>query len=268
MNPKVINKEKEKANIDKLLIRLTIITLLGLASISLPFLVMNKIISNDISKIEAEIAKYNEIVQKNNQLKSENSEMEFFINRVKNIESSTTKTSEILSKVNSYVPKEITFMSLSFSDSGSISITGESDTYDAIAEFLANLEMSKEFNNAKISYINPVEKTIQVSYSNKNNNLKANTLLPVAMAGSFNIWNDIIIASDYSNDEKNASENINNNTNNINNGLNNSDTNNNNTNSHSNNNTNESNSTGTSNTNTITKYSFSISIEEVSKDGN
>lgn len=268
LNPKVINKEKEKANIDKLLIRLTIITLLGLASISLPFLVMNKIISNDISKIEAEIAKYNEIVQKNNQLKSENSEMEFFINRVKNIESSTTKTSEILSKVNSYVPKEITFMSLSFSDSGSISITGESDTYDAIAEFLANLEMSKEFNNAKISYINPVEKTIQVSYSNKNNNLKANTLLPVAMAGSFNIWNDIIIASDYSNDEKNASENINNNTNNINNGLNNSATNNNNTNSHSNNNTNESNSTGTGNTNTITKYSFSISIEEVSKDGN
>ena len=199
--------------------------------------------------------------------------MEYFIKRVKNIENSTTKTSTILAKINSYVPKEITFMSLSFSDTGSINISGESDTYSAIPEFLANLEMSEEFYNVTISYINPIEKTIEISEAAKEgtNILDGNSLLPIAMTGNFNIWENLILASDDSK-ENNIT---NNNSNNINDSsnLNNSQESND-SNKQGSSTYNDSNSTSgedsndyTTSSNTITKYSFSILIEGVSKDG-
>lgn len=261
LNPKVINKETKRANIDGILVRLPIIVSLGIIAIGLPFVVMNKLIARDIASIETDIARYTEIVKKNSDLKAENNKMEYFINRIKDIENSTTKTSDILTKINSYVPKEITFMSLSFSNSGSINITGESDTYNAIPEFLANLEMSEEFRNVTISYINPIEKTIEVSTSSKENtNLSTrNTLLPVAMTGSFDIWEEIVLVADALNENSDS-----NNTNGVGDGnwINGKNT---------GGNSNNTNSTGSSNsttiTNTVTKYSFSISIEGVSKDG-
>lgn len=306
LNPKAIIKEKKKSNIDGMLLRIPIVTLSGVLLVGCSFLAMNSIISKDITSIEGEITKYNEIVEKNTALKTENKNMEYFIDRVKNIENSTSKTSLILSKINSLVPKEITFMNLSFSDTGSINITGESDTYDAIAEFLANLQMSQEFCNATISYINPVEKVIEIAEKTKSNDLGKSSLFPLAMVGNRNIWDNIFLASDDSKENTNSnnlnsvqdnnslngqsdSNNTNttndknnnsgtNSNNNSNTGNNNSNTNNSNGNnsnatnngSNTNNNNNSgSNSNGTNkkNTKTITKYNFSISIEGVSKDG-
>ena len=265
LNPKSIDKAKGKGNLDKLLVTLTSTVLILLMVISVPFIIINSIISKDIASAEAEIVKYAEIIEKNTQLKSENSKMEYFINRIKNIENSTTKTSEVLAKINTYVPKEITFMSLSFSDSGSINISGESDTYSAIPEFLANLEMSEEFSNAKISYINPIEKTIEVSNANAiNTNISTrNSLMPIAMVGTSNIWEEIILAADDTQENNNQNNNSENNINN----------------SQENNTENEQgseNSNGSNvqnnnsqtdinkKTNTIIKYSFSISMEGVS----
>lgn len=268
LNPKAIDKAKGKGNLDKLLVTLTATVLILLMVISVPFIIINSIISKDIASAEAEIVKYAEIIEKNTQLKSENSKMEYFINRIKNIENSTTKTSEILAKINTYVPKEITFMSLSFSDSGSINISGESDTYSAIPEFLANLEMSEEFSNAKISYINPVEKTIEVSSANAiNTNISTrNSLIPVAMVGTSNVWGKIMLAADDTQENNTLSNGSENNTNNS--------QQNNNENGQSSENSNGSNvqnnnsQTATnSKTNTITKYSFSISVEGVITDG-
>ena len=268
LNPKAIDKAKGKGNLDKLLVTLTATVLILLMVISVPFIIINSIISKDIASAEAEIVKYAEIIEKNTQLKSENSKMEYFINRIKNIEDSTTKTSEILAKINTYVPKEITFMSLSFSDSGSINISGESDTYSAIPEFLANLEMSEEFSNAKISYINPVEKTIEVSSANAiNTNISTrNSLIPVAMVGTSNVWGKIMLAADDTQENNTLSNGSENNTNNS--------QQNNNENGQSSENSNGSNvqnnnsQTATnSKTNTITKYSFSISVEGVITDG-
>lgn len=279
LNPKAISKEKKKSNIDGMLFRLPIVTLIGVTSIGLVFTIMNRSIIKNIIAVEEEISKYNEIVEKNSALKAENSKMEYFIERVKNIENSTTKTSTILAKINSYVPKEITFMSLSFSDTGSINISGESDTYSAIPEFLANLEMSEEFYNVTISYINPIEKTIEISEAPKEwtNILEGNSLLPIAMSGNFNIWENLILASDDSK-ENNITNNglsTNNNSNNINDSsnLNNSQESND-LNKQGSSTYNDSNSTSSEDSNdynissnTITKYSFSISIEGVSKDG-
>ena len=268
LKPKAINKAKGKGNLDKLLVTLTATVLILLMVISVPFIIINSIISKDIETAEAEIVKYAEIIEKNTELKSENSKMEYFINRIKNIEDSTTKTSEILAKINTYVPKEITFMSLSFSDSGSINISGESDTYSAIPEFLANLEMSEEFSNAKISYINPVEKTIEVSSANAiNTNISTrNSLIPVAMVGTSNVWGKIMLAADDTQENNTLSNGSENNTNNS--------QQNNNENGQSSENSNGSNvqnnnsQTATnSKTNTITKYSFSISVEGVITDG-
>ena len=262
LNPKSIDKAKGKGNLDKLLVTLTSTVLILLMVISVPFIIINSIISKDIASAEAEIIKYAEIIEKNTQLKSENSKMEYFINRIKNIENSTTKTSEILAKVNTYVPKEITFMSLSFSDSGSINISGESDTYSAIPEFLANLEMSEEFSNVKISYINPVEKTIEVSKANSNISTR-NSLMPIAMVGTSNIWEEIILAAD---DTKENNSQNNNSENNINNSQeNNTENAQDSENSNGSNVQNNNSQTDTNKkTNTIIKYSFSISMEGVS----
>lgn len=266
LNPKAINKVKDKEKLDKLLVTLTATVLILVMVISLPFIVINNIMAKDIASIEAEIVKYAEIIEKNTQLKSENSQMEYFINRIKSIEDSTTKTSEVLAKINTYVPKEITFMSLSFSDSGSINISGESDTYSAIPEFLANLEMSEEFSNAKISYINPVEKTIEVSNSNITNISTRTSFMPIAMVGTSNVWGEIMLAADdtqENNSQNNISENNTNNSqqNNTENGQDSQ-----NANGSNNGNTNSQTDTS-SKTNTITKYSFSISIEGVNTDG-
>ena len=247
LSPKTIKKEKDKANIDKVLVRVPILILIAIIAIVTPFLVINKIITKEIANIDADIARYNEIVVKNQQLQSEISKMEYFINRIKDIDNSTSNTSEIISKLNTYVPKEITFEGFSFTDSGLINISGKSSTYSAIPEFLANLEMSEEFCNEKISYINPIEETIEVSSLDEENDSISTrgTFMPIALTGSVNIWDEIIeLASDDANDKTNV---IQDNSDKTNNG-----------------------SEGTNseiNKNTIIKYSFSITIEGVSKDG-
>lgn len=247
LSPKTIKKEKDKANIDKVLVRVPILILIAVIAIGIPFLVMNKIITKEIANIEADIARYNEIVVKNQQLQSEISKMEYFINRIKDIDNSTSNTSEIISKLNTYVPKEITFEGFSFTDSGLINISGKSSTYSAIPEFLANLEMSEEFCNAKISYINPIEETIEVSSLDEENDSISTrgTFMPIALTGSVNIWDEIIeLASDDANDKTNVTQDNSDKTNNGSEGTN-----------------------SEINKNTIIKYSFSITIEGVSKDG-
>ena len=264
LNPKAIDRIKKKNDIDKVLVVLPIITLLAIISVAVPFLVMNKMISKNILIIEENIAKYSEIIDKNKLLKSENADMEFFINRINGIKSNTTRTSEILSKLNSYVPKEINFVNLSFSDSGSINIVGESDTYDAISEFLANLEMSDEFYNAKISYINPIEKRIEVS--SLNNLSRKTSLEAVLTRNAVNSKYDVVLTSAY--DIENSidnSSNVNKNDNDKNNSTNiyNIED------SHENNGASSlNNSDSIPNIDkTIIKYSFSISIEGVNKNG-
>ena len=247
LSPKTIKKEKDKANIDKVLVRVPILILIAVIAIGIPFLVMNKIITKEIANIEADIARYNEIVVKNQQLQSEINKMEYFINRIKDIDNSTSNTSEIISKLNTYVPKEITFEGFSFTDSGLINISGKSSTYSAIPEFLANLEMSEEFCNAKISYINPIEETIEVySLDEENGSISTRgTFMPIALTGSVNIWDEIIeLASDDANDKTNVTQDNSDKTNNGSEGTN-----------------------SEINKNTIIKYSFSITIEGVSKDG-
>lgn len=247
LSPKTIKKEKDKANIDKVLLRVPILILIAIIAIGIPFLVMNKIITKEIANIEADIARYNEIVVKNQQLQSEINKMEYFINRIKDIDNSTSNTSEIISKLYTYVPKEITFEGFSFTDSGLINISGKSSTYSAIPEFLANLEMSEEFCNAKISYINPIEETIEVSSLDEENGSISTrgTFMPIALTGSVNIWDEIIeLASDDANDKTNVTQDNSDKTNNGSEGTN-----------------------SEINKNTIIKYSFSITIEGVSKDG-
>ena len=247
LSPKTIKKEKDKANIDKVLVRVPILILIAIIAIVTPFLVMNKIITKEIANIDADIARYNEIVVKNQQLQSEINKMEYFINRIKDIDNSTSNTSEIISKLNTYVPKEITFEGFSFTDSGLINISGKSATYSAIPEFLANLEMSEEFCNAKISYINPIEETIEVSSLDEENGSISTrgTFMPIALTGSVNIWDEIIeLASDDANDKTNVTQDNSDKTNNGSEGTN-----------------------SEINKNTIIKYSFSITIEGVSKDG-
>lgn len=247
LSPKTIKKEKDKANIDKVLVRVPILILIAIIAIVTPFLVINKIITKEIANIDADIARYNEIVVKNQQLQSEINKMEYFINRIKDIDNSTSNTSEIISKLNTYVPKEITFEGFSFTDSGLINISGKSSTYSAIPEFLANLEMSEEFCNAKISYINPIEETIEVSSLDEENGSISTrgTFMPIALTGSVNIWDEIIeLASDDANDKTNVTQDNSDKTNNGSEGTN-----------------------SEINKNTIIKYSFSITIEGVSKDG-
>lgn len=265
LNPRAIDKAIRKDNIDRILLIVPIITLLAVVSISAPFLVVNKIISNDIIEIEENIARYGEIINRNKELKSENANMEYFINRINGIKDNTSKTSMILSKLNTYVPREINFVNLSFSDTGSINIVGESDTYNAISEFLANLEMSNDFSNAKISYINPIEKVLEISRLNSLDSKVSITTTSTLRGVSdkyrvvFASGNNIVttdeensdINNEYNKDDESIKLENNNNTNNT----------------DEKNSGNQNNSTESKEKTTIIKYSFSILIEGVITDG-
>ena len=134
--------------------------------------------------------------------------------------------------------------------------------------------MSEEFSNAKISYINPVEKTIEVSSSSiTNSNISTRSLfLPIAMAGISNIWENMLIASDGTQDINSQSNNGQNSNGQSNNSGNNIDSSGQNASGSgqqggSNSGNNSSGTSTNSKTNTITKYSFSISIEGVITNG-
>ena len=248
LNPKVINKEENKEDLDKKLVKATVLVVSVMLVASIPLFVINKIISKDITSLETEVAKYSEIVQKNTDLKANNAKVENFINRIEGVEDNAAKTSIIMAKLNTYVPKEITFNSMSLSDSGSISISGESTTYYSVPEFLANLQMSDEFANAKISNITPIENTVVVasgrSASSSDNN--GDTSAVKVEEDSKKII-----------EEKSGSD--------VGKGTNGGSTT-----SSGASASNEKNSNGTSsstNSNTSLSYSFSISIEGVSKDG-
>lgn len=161
LNPTIISKEIKKSNINRLVIKVPIIILTSIIIAGFSFCIINNIISRDINVIEKNINRYLEILEKNDKLKSENNKMQYFINKIDNIENGTKKTSYILESINNYVPKEISFFSLSLSEDSVINIIGESDSYEKIAVFLANLEMSEKFSNVTISYINPIEKDIE-----------------------------------------------------------------------------------------------------------
>lgn len=248
LNPRVINKEENKENLDRSLLRATTLVICVMAAASIPFFIMNKIISKDISGLEAEVAKYTEIVQKSTELKANNARVESFINRIECVEDNATKTSIIISKLNSYVPKEITFNSMSFSDSGSISISGESTTYYSIPEFLANLQMSDEFSNAKIINITPIEKIVVTT------NLRS-----IASSGNSEVTSVTNVEEDSKKIvEENTYSNVGKGTNEENITLSGSSA----------SNAQSTNGTGSSNnTNTTLSYNFSISIEGVNKDG-
>lgn len=251
LNPRSINKEESKENLDRSLLRATALVVCIMAMAAIPFFIMNKVISKDIAGLEIEVAKYAEIVQKNTELKSNNARLESFINRIERVEDNTAKTSVIISKLNSYVPKEITFNSMSFSDSGSISISGESLTYYSIPEFLANLQMSDEFSNAKISNITPIEKIIVTTNSRSiessdNNEVTTTAKVEEDSKKIIEGNKESSVGKGVNGESINSSGSSASNEQDINgtNGTNNS-----------------------TNANTILSYSFSISIEGVSKDG-
>ena len=260
LNPKVINKEENKENLDKALVRSTAIVILVMLVSSIPLFVINKIITKDIAVLQSNIDKYSEIVQKNTELKANNANMENFINRIEGVDENTAHTSEIIEKLNSYVPKEITFNAMSFSDSGNISISGEATTYYSIPEFLANLQMSELFSNAKISNITPIERflsssnTRNVSEANESNITDDDISIANAEKEARNIVSGTV-ATNYgkgtSSEEQISSGSYTSNEQSI----------------TSSNNNGNSNAISTVNSNIITTYSFSISIEGVSKDG-
>lgn len=251
LNPRAINKDENKENLDRLLIRATLLVVCMMAVASIAFFVMNKVINKDIVGLEAEVAKYAEIVEKNIELKANNTMVESFISRIEGVEDNTAKTSAIISKLNSYVPKEITFNSMSFSDSGSISISGESTTYYSIPEFLANLQMSDEFSNAKISNITPIEKNI-VTTNSRNIDFSSNNEVTTTTKVEEDLKKII---------EKNTGSSVGKGVNEVN------------ITSSGSSSSNEQSTNGTNgaensiNSNTTLSYSFSISIEGVSKGG-
>lgn len=72
-----------------------------------------------------------------------------------------TQTIDNLSK---YIPGNLKFTTFSYQN-GAIAINGESTSYNSCAEFIANLELSKEFPTAKIGNINLITETKIYSFT-------------------------------------------------------------------------------------------------------
>lgn len=162
LNPGFIKKTQIKSDMDRTLVSVISIVLSGLIIIGGALFFVNRSLNNKIALVEEEIGKYADVIAINNQLKVENDSMDLFLKQIDNIKANNIEVSNVITKLNTYIPKAITFVNLTFDESGVLNLIGESNTYDAIPEFLANLQMSDEFQQSVLSYINPIERTVVI----------------------------------------------------------------------------------------------------------
>lgn len=165
LNPKVIEKNKHRNSLDRVLITIFISISLIALFICIPVVFLNLKANKTLMTLELEVNQYADLINENEELQQKYEEIKVYTEKIQNLKNNTIKTSEILSELNKNIPSEITFINLSFSENGVISINGKATKYDVVPEFLANLQMSDRFTNSKISSITKIEDTDEWDFS-------------------------------------------------------------------------------------------------------
>ncbi|MGL5086044.1 MAG: PilN domain-containing protein [Clostridium sp.] len=153
LNPRIIEENKNNKKTNKIMSRICIIVVVILLLLSFPIKYINKVIQNNVEQLSNEVEKNSDVLGDNLVLKKEQKELELMIESITNINETRRDTSNIIEKINKHIPKSLKFLDFCFDENGLIEINGETSNYNAIPEFLANLEMSEDFTNIKLGEI-------------------------------------------------------------------------------------------------------------------
>ncbi|MFA9399052.1 MAG: PilN domain-containing protein [Clostridiaceae bacterium] len=113
-------------------------------------------------KIELDNKAY--ITENYNQVVASINGIKLPISLAEEVDNNKVFLSTTIDNLSKYVPKNINFTTFSYQEGG-IYIDGESSSYNSCCEFIANLELSKEFSTAIISNINLEEETRIYSFT-------------------------------------------------------------------------------------------------------
>lgn len=157
LNPKVIEKSNKK-DIGKLLIiiYLLITTILFINAGIIYY--DNKSLEKSNVVIKSEISNYKEVTNDYNNICNDIKNKENFINKMKVIDRDVSAW-EYVNTLKKYFPQNVSLENISFAPSG-INMTGIANKEEEVTVFLANLQMSKMYKNARLVSMNDIGITL------------------------------------------------------------------------------------------------------------
>ena len=167
LNPKAIEKSK-KSILGKILIGgylLVVIILFINAGI---IYYKNRTLEKNNLAIKSEVDNYKQTDYDYKNIVNDIKNKESFINKIKQLEKDVSAW-EYLNTLKKYFPQNMYLEDISF-DSDGINMEGMADTKEDVSVFLANLQMSKIYKNAKLTSIEDVEITVNNNKEDNNEN--------------------------------------------------------------------------------------------------
>lgn len=165
LNPKVIEKNKQKNDLDRILVSVFSIIVIITACICVPIMFLSAKESKKVVTLESEMKQYGALIKENKELQAKYESIKIYTEKIDILKENTKNTSELLTELNKLVPKDIKFENLTLSDDGDMSISGTAKSYQSIPDFLANLQMSEKYSKASIASIESDEESKEYSFS-------------------------------------------------------------------------------------------------------
>ncbi len=116
--------------------------------IYIPQMFLEKLKAEEIS-LKEQIAINSKIITENESLKSEIANINSYIAKVDAASKGKTIAADKIHNLTKYVPKGVSLINLSYSGS-SITVNGVSNSYQAVSELTANLQMSGDYKNSRL----------------------------------------------------------------------------------------------------------------------
>lgn len=102
--------------------------------------------------LEQQVKTYEVMIDKGQKMKLDIDNLNKYVNKVKELTDNKIIVADKIRGLQAFLPKDLSFNSLSYTD-GAIAVNGQATKYASISELTANLQMSTNYSNAKISNI-------------------------------------------------------------------------------------------------------------------
>lgn len=172
LNPKVIEKNNKK-DIGRLLIVIYLLLTFLLFINAGVIYYNNKSLEKNSELIKTEVKNYKEEGSNYNNIENDIKNKEDFINKMEKIEKDISAW-EYVNTLKKYFPRNVSLENISFTPNG-ITMTGLADKEEEVTVFLANLQMSQMYRNARLVSMNDIDITLNnnVGSLEQNNNQKS-----------------------------------------------------------------------------------------------
>ena len=167
LNPKAIEKSK-KSILGKILIGSYLLVVIILFINAGIIYYKNRTLEKNNLAIKSEVDNYKQTDYDYKNIVNDIKNKESFINKIKQLEKDVSAW-EYLNTLKKYFPQNMYLEDISF-DSDGINMEGMADTKEDVSVFLANLQMSKIYKNAKLTSIEDVEITVNNNKEDNNEN--------------------------------------------------------------------------------------------------